>query len=172
MATEAAYHRLGERARGLLEYFGRHHRFQFIKSLHSPPGGALLCNELEEGDDAGVRRKLIIKHGLITFRDYDIADEIETLTRLRGSEHVGQLVTMPDVQHDAQDEQNTALETPYFVLEYVPGGDLRYWVGRQLGEEALWSIFLCRELLILLFNFAPSISRPPPPLGRLTLPGD
>ncbi|KAH9903951.1 hypothetical protein F4778DRAFT_733351 [Xylariomycetidae sp. FL2044] len=90
--SEANFNNLGERAQNLVGFFVKKQVFQFLKSVHSPAGGALVLNEYDR-EDGSVKRKVIVKHGLSAFRDDDIRTEYRILTLLRGAEHVGQLIT-------------------------------------------------------------------------------
>lgn len=42
-------------------------------------------------------------------------------------------------------DRGPLLDRAYFILQFELGGTLSEWVGRDLGEDELWSIFLCRK---------------------------
>ena len=140
------YQDLEPDAKEVMTYFRQQHRFRFIKSLHSTEGGALLCDELEPNNYTNgsptILRKLVIKHGLMDLLDPDIENEINALRRLRGAEHIIQLIRYVDPYVHARPVLS-ALRRPYFVMEYVPGGPIDSWIGLHHDENTLWSIFLC-----------------------------
>lgn len=133
---------LGISAKQLLRYFGRNHRFEFLRSLHSPTGGVLLCNE-RTPNGLALQRRLAIKHGLKTSIDADIQTEINILLRLIGAEHIIQLVPIVPVGAVLG---RRALGRPFFIMEVTQGGPIGDWVGEDFDDYELWSIFICCEL--------------------------
>lgn len=133
---------LGGDARQLLLYFGIRHRLEFVKSLHSPTGGVLLCNE-QTPDGMSIQRQLAIKHGLTNWAQQDVTHEALILQRLIGAEHVVQLVRLTPF---GQPVGPNGLSRPFFVMEVAQGGPISQWVGQELDNTVLWSLFLCCEL--------------------------
>lgn len=234
----------------LKEYFTNYHRFQFVVSLPSTWSGLLLFNQLAADGSGAVERKLVIKFALNWQLDPIVANELNYLRALRGSEHVVQIVSLRGVPgggasagtigrsrssniinnflnmffqrvrrrrprsrasgagsgsggsdprsstldfsifssglgsindestglglggssdsggSGGSDDSNGSdggvggggiggimarrgplLDRAYFILEYELGGALKDWVGRGLGEDELWCIFLCRECI-------------------------
>ncbi|EMR68756.1 hypothetical protein UCREL1_4226 [Eutypa lata UCREL1] len=81
----------------LKEYFTNYHRFQFVVSLPSTWSGLLLFNQLAADGSGAVERKLVIKFALNWQLDPIVANELNYLRALRGSEHVVQIVSLRGV---------------------------------------------------------------------------
>ncbi|KAI5917871.1 hypothetical protein F4810DRAFT_631930 [Camillea tinctor] len=154
------YDDLGPLATDLVDYFHDVHRFHFIKSLHSPAGGALLCvRRGRRAHPGGKEKKIVVKHGINDFRADEIPGETHILEALRGAQHICQLLALRhDVIPDgderayanawwAYDEFPLVWENPYMVLEAISNGTLDDFIkkneGNPMSQDMLWILFLC-----------------------------
>lgn len=125
-------------------------RFEFVKRVgrEGTQGGALLFHERQ--DDGTFLRQIVAKYYIVEEEDWDEEDdefanadairEFDVLTKLRGAEHIVQLLGPGRVRLG---------ERIGLLVEFVGHGDLgtvldRFAQSHQpIPNRLLWSLFLC-----------------------------
>lgn len=84
-----------QQADEVARYFTRSERLQYIAPAGlGRHGGCLLLRELD--DDGAVARRLVVKYSLNEKEDDDLRNEYRWLQRMRGAEHIGQLIELAE----------------------------------------------------------------------------
>ncbi|KAI0885992.1 uncharacterized protein GGS22DRAFT_199410 [Annulohypoxylon maeteangense] len=106
-------------------------------------GGALIFAQIDE-NRCPVRR-IIVKYSIDATNDEDLINEAFWLEKLRGAEHIGQMIPLANANVNISGTG----KRPTLALEYIENGTMSTFLERYGAENVwipnrmLWSIFLC-----------------------------
>ncbi|KAI1383726.1 uncharacterized protein F4822DRAFT_433666 [Hypoxylon trugodes] len=154
-------------------YFTKNPKLQYIGVAGiGRHGGALLFREWDDGD-VPVRR-IVVKYSLHAKVDANLRNETQWLERLRGAEHIGQIIPLADAQLDVTGTG----KRPTIALEFIPHGTAQDFREKMLGEglvilqsQFLWRILLCLVRQVVAMAYPPEAPAGAPVTRERILPG-